>query len=226
MTHPSSLIANKVDGDQLFASEIDAMDATLIASLPRSGTTPLTGATVIDNSSFDLTFQSAAKLKLGSHSVFRVQRGAALSSTAFAFDPTSALYQYKQTATQSGANGILTLPLVNTIDGADIIAIRVFVAGRTFVALPAAMPGITLYKVLADGTVSSIAFTSDASSTVAIFNAPHSIDLSGFTETIDNSSGASYLIELVGAGGANYVNNAFVCAGARAAFTVTKLTPG
>ena len=229
MTHASSILATKATGDKLEASEVNALDATLIASLPRSGTTPLLGAATIDNSSYDLTFSSAARLKVGSHTAYRQQRSMAAGTTDFAFDIAGDLWEYKQTA----ASGVIVLPLSDVIDGAvltgAILYLNANTTGSSFAVLPAggSMPIIALARCpFTRSSLTTLGSATDSSGTVGAFNGAHSITISGLSETIDNSSGSTYYLKVTGAGASNYVNDALCVTGWLAIFTVTNMTPG
>ena len=82
--------------------------------------------------------------------------------------------------------------LILTIEG---------VAGHS--ALPGTMPQWILYKNANTTAYTSIASATDSSATVGAYEAKHEISNSSFTETIDDSNFATYLIKISGEGGTN-----------------------
>lgn len=228
-------------GEQLLASEVNALDDGQFYGWNRFGTTTLLSASTVALSSYGLTFTVAgsemvtipsANLTLsgtdypilGSRTAYRSQAGAAYDNVSPAF------YYMRPSYVQHDEGGTIDFPLDAVIDGATLTAVRVRVTGTTtagFVSLPTTLPTVKVYKVDGStGVMTQIGSTAtDASANVGDFNGAHNVEVTGLSEVIDQSGGKRLFIKITGASG-NYVADEFQIISIRAAFTVTALTPG
>lgn len=232
MANASAFTTPPTNGAVFTAAQATALDNGQVAALTRSGTTPLTGATVIQTASFNLDVDSSGggNLRLTQSPAFtsaisatRTQRQLAVSITGFA--------QAGVTYLQNSTGGSLVIPISNVIDGATLTTVAANVlcggaggGGTVFTNLPGTMPSIQLVKYdRFSGATSSLGTQTDTSGTVGAFNAQHAIGITGLTEVMGQHT---YSLTFNGAGGVNYVNNSFFLASVVCTFTVPTLTPG
>lgn len=167
------------------------------------GDSTVTGTLTIDSGG---GIEAGGSYKLASRSVSRVQSMCGASAATGEWFITDGAAWLNQTA-----GGNVVVPLDRLPHGCTLQSVIAYFKGNTGHANDPVdgvggitMPAITLHEVLIDGTVTQVATASDATTTKALYEAPHTIELTSLAKAIDHSSG-HLALSVTGEAGTDFI---------------------
>jgi hypothetical protein len=205
----------KVQGEILYASDVNALDDQQFDRIARSGTTTLTAATVVDLAGFDFTFSTggAGKFRPDADATqfggtgFPGIPGRSLTNVVPAvtpiYDKTTTPIAFQESAEyiqQVDSTGPPVLSLWRTLPvGAVRTSLKFGLSKAASGTLPAVFPSAQLYRQeLATSTTTTVGSAAvDAPADLAAYKAHHVLNVSlGLGHTI--AAGYSYLLSITG----------------------------
>lgn len=174
-----------------------------------------------------VTYAGTNTPKLASRSIAILQPLVPVENSSSRFTYNSSPYGWQQGDVTSIGN--LRFDLARYPAGATLTQAVAYCAGGlgtggAHSALPATLPSIRVKSVsLADGSETTLGGNSDASATLAAYDAMHPVSIGSLAKVLDTAS--QVFVEFSGETGANSQSNSLVLFGLKVWFTVTALQP-